>query len=315
MGLCTYGKRLGGSGGINLIPMSPARPIALKRDRAPKNGRLATLKSDETAVQSAFQNKLLAALPELDWLRVRRHFSLMDVQAGKTLYEARVPLRFAFFPTTSIISIQNAVADGASTEVCTIGNEGLVGVTAMLGAAATSNRVVVQSGGHGYRIKIDDLKAEFNRGGAMQQLLLRYTLTLIRQICQAALCNQHHSIDQQLCRWLLMSLDRVGSDDLTMTHEILANTLGVRREGITEAARKLQNAGLISYRRGRITVLDRAGVEACCCECYAVVRGEYDRLPRPSADTLSVAPHATPPMSECATRDDEAESVTEHSGI
>jgi len=284
---------------------------ARKRDQPRQSGRLASMEAGGPLVHCALQNRLLAALPELDWLDVRRRFSLMEVQAGKTLYEARAPLRFAFFPATSIISIQNAVADGASTEVCTIGNEGLVGVTAMLGAAATSNRVIVQTGGYGYRIKIEDLKAEFGQGGAMQQLLLRYSLTLIRQICQAALCNQHHSIDQQLCRWLLMSLDRVGGEELTVTHEILANTLGVRREGISEAARKLQNAGLISYRRGRIRVLDRLGVEACCCECYAVVRGEYDRLPRPSADALSGAPHAVPAKDECATHDDQAKPATE----
>jgi len=232
------------------------------------------------------ENKLLAALPECEWNRLQQHLSPLDLPAGKTLCEAHSRMEYAYFPTSAIISLQHVDTDGASTEIAMIGNEGLAGVTLVMGGATTTSRVMVQSKGKIYRLRCEVLRDEFGRGGALQQLLLRFTNALLTQISQTAVCNRRHSIDQQLCRWLLLSLDRLGSDELTMTHEVLASTLGVRREGITEAARKLHNAGLINYRRGRITVIDRIGVEAYCCECYGVVRSEYDRLPGAYAYSL-----------------------------
>jgi len=237
-------------------------------------------------------NKLLAALPEHDWHRLQQHLSPLDLPAGKTLCEPHSRMQYAYFPTSAIISLLHVGTDGASTEIAMIGSEGLVGVTLVMGGATTTSRVMVQSKGRIYRLRCEVLADEFGRGGALQQLLLRFTNALLTQISQVAVCNRRHSIDQQLCRWLLLSLDRLGSDELTMTHEVLANTLGVRREGITEAARKLHNVGLINYRRGRITVIDRVGVEAYCCECYSVVRGEYDRLPGRYAYSLHGAERA-----------------------
>ncbi len=225
------------------------------------------------------ENKLLAALPVRDWNRLQEHLSPLDLPAGKTLCEPHSRMEYAYFPASAIISVLHVGADGASTEIAMIGNEGLAGVSLVMGGATTPNRVMVQSKGRIYRLRCDVLREEFACGGALQRLLLCFTNALLTQISQAAVCNRRHSIDQQLCRWLLLSLDRLESEELTMTHEVLANTLGVRREGITEAARKLHNAGLINYLRGRITVIDRIGVEAYCCECYSVVRGEYDRLP------------------------------------
>ncbi len=241
---------------------------------------------------SALQNKLLAALPECEWNRLQQHLTPLEAPAGKTLCEPHSRLEFAYFPASAIISLLHVATDGACTEVAMIGNEGLAGVTLVMGSAITTNRVMVQSKGRIYRLRSEVLREEFSRGGALQQLLLRFTNALLTQISQAAVCNRRHSIDQQLCRWLLLSMDRLGSDELTMTHEVLANTLGVRREGITEAARKLHNAGLINYRRGRITVIDRIGAEAYCCECYSAVRSEYDRLPGRYACSLHGAPRA-----------------------
>ena len=238
----------------------------------------------------ALLNKLLAALPVSDWMRIKRYLSVLETPAGETLCELESRLDYAYFPTTSIISIRHVADDGGSTEVATIGNEGLVGVSLVMGGGTTANRVVVQNDGQVYRLKREILQDEFSRGGAMQHVLLRFTHALLTQISQMAACNRRHSIDQQLCRWLLISLDRLASDELTMTHEMLANTLGVRREGITEAAHKLQSAGFIAYRRGRITVLDRIGVEALCCECYRVMSREYNRLPRPYVCTIDPTP-------------------------
>jgi CRP-like cAMP-binding protein len=246
------------------------------------------------------QNKLLAGLPAFDWKRVKRYLSVLETPAGETLCELESRLDYAYFPTTSIISVRDVANDGASTEVATIGNEGVVGVSLILGGGITANRVVVQSDGQVYRLKREILQEEFSRGGAMQHLLLRFTHALLAQISQMAVCNRRHSIDQQVCRWLLMSLDRLASNELTMTHEMLANTLGVRREGVTEAAHKLQSAGFIAYRRGRITVLDRIGVEGCSCECYRVMRREYDRPPRPhlyAIDPTPLEPGAAHPCS------------------
>jgi CRP-like cAMP-binding protein len=224
------------------------------------------------------RNNLLAALPGRDWQRVRPNLEPMELTRGEILCESDSRLAHAYFPTTSTISLIYMMCDGTSTEIAAVGNEGLVGITLFMGVAATMNRVVVQSGGHAYRLPAQILKAEFKRGDAMQDLLLRYTQARLTLIGQTAACNQRHSIDQQLCRWLLLSLDRVGSDELTITHETLGNTLGVRREGITEAALKLQAAGQIKYSRGRITALDRAGIESSCCECYGVMRRAVDQL-------------------------------------
>ena len=200
------------------------------------------------------------------------------MQLGDVLYESGVRLRYVYFPTTSIISLLYVMEDGASAEIAIVGNEGILGISLFMGGNTTPSRAIVQSAGHGYRLKADLLKDEFGRFGPTMHLLLRYTQALITQMAQTAVCNRHHSVDQQLCRWLLLSLDRLGSNDLSMTQELIANMLGVRREGVTEAAGKLQSAGLIRYGRGRITVLDRPGLEARCCECYQVVKTEFDRL-------------------------------------
>ena len=187
-------------------------------------------------------------------------------------------MRHVYFPTTSIVSLLYVMEDGASAEIAVVGNEGVVGVSLFMGGESTTSRAVVQSDGHAYRLKAQLLKDEFFRAGPMQRLLLRYTQALLTQMAQTAVCNRHHSLDQQFCRWLLLSLDRLSSNELIMTQELIANMLGVRREGVTEAAGNVQRAGLIEYNRGRITVLDRPGLEARACECYAVVKKEFDRL-------------------------------------
>ena len=223
-------------------------------------------------------NSLLAALPDADWERIRGHLKPTRLTLGESVYEAGGPLAHVYFPTTAIVSLLYVLADGASAEIAVVGNEGLVGVALFMGGETTPSRAVVQSAGWAQRLAGPVLKEEFTRGGAMQHLLLRYTQSLLTQMAQTAVCNRHHSIDQQLCRWLLLSLDRLASDELSMTQELIANMLGVRREGVNDAAGKLQSAGLIRYARGRIQVLDRPGVEARCCECYAVVKRESDRL-------------------------------------
>jgi len=223
-------------------------------------------------------NRLLAALADADYVRIGPHLELAPLALGKVLYEPGVRMRHVYFPTTSIVSLLYVMADGASAEIAVVGNEGVVGISLFMGGETTPSRAVVQSAGECYRLKADLLKEEFNRSGPTMHLLLRYTQALITQMAQTAVCNRHHSVDQQLCRWLLLSLDRLPSDELTMTQELMANMLGVRREGVTEAAGKLQDAGLIQYHRGRIKVLDRPGLEARTCECYDVVRRETDRL-------------------------------------
>ena len=197
---------------------------------------------------------------------------------GDVLYEAGGSLRHVYFPTTSIISLLYVMEDGASAEIAVVGNEGILGVALLMGGETTPSRAIVQSAGYGYRVKAQVIKEEFNYAGPMMRLLLRYTQALITQMGQTAVCNRYHSVQQQLCRWLLMSLDRLKDDDLTMTQELIANMLGVRREGVTEAAGKLQDAGIIRYSRGRITVIDRSRLEKLVCECYAVVKKEFDRL-------------------------------------
>ncbi|HZP86419.1 MAG TPA: Crp/Fnr family transcriptional regulator [Burkholderiales bacterium] len=224
------------------------------------------------------QNHLLNALPAGEYDRLAAHLELVPLKLGDVLYEPGVRLRYVYFPTTSIVSLLYVLEDGASAEIAIVGNEGILGISLFMGGETTPSRAVVQSAGHGYRLKAQLLKNEFGRFGPMLHLLLRYTQALITQMAQTAVCNRHHSVDQQLCRWLLLSLDRLASNQLAMTQELIANMLGVRREGVTEAAGKLQDAGLIEYRRGKITVLDRPGLEARSCECYQVVKTEFDRL-------------------------------------
>jgi len=230
------------------------------------------------ARHSPHQNHLLNALPASDYERIAAHLELIPMGLGDVLYESGSQLRYVYFPTTSIISLLYVMEDGASAEIAIVGNEGILGISLFMGGDTTPSRAVVQSAGHGFRLSGELLKDEFERFGPTMHLLLRYTQALITQMAQTAVCNRHHSVDQQLCRWLLLSLDRLSANELTMTQELIANMLGVRREGVTEAAGRLQNAGLIHYRRGRITVLDRPGLEARSCECYHVVKREFDRL-------------------------------------
>ena len=235
-------------------------------------------KAQVAARHSPHQNHLLGALPTSDYERLAPHLELISMKLGDVLYESGAKLRHVYFPTTSIVSLLYVMEDGASAEIAIVGNEGILGISLFMGGDTTPSRAVVQSAGYGFRLKAELLKNEFGRFGQTMQLLLRYTQALITQMAQTAVCNRHHSVDQQLCRWLLLSLDRLASNELVMTQELIANMLGVRREGVTEAAGNLQNAGLIRYRRGRITVLDRPGLEARSCECYQVVKTEFDRL-------------------------------------
>lgn len=227
---------------------------------------------------SPLQNHLLAALPPAIQQRLLPMLELVPLQLGKVLYESGDTMRYVYFPTDSIVSLLYVMESGASAEISVVGNEGIVGVSLFMGGESTPSRAVVQSAGSAYRLPGQRLKDEFNRHTELMQLLLRYTQSLITQMAQTAVCNRHHSIDQQLCRWLLLSLDRLPDNKLTMTQELIANMLGVRREGVTEAAGKLQKLGVIDYCRGHITVLDRSKLEALSCECYAVVKRESDRL-------------------------------------
>jgi CRP-like cAMP-binding protein len=223
-------------------------------------------------------NKLLAALPEADWQRWLPNLEPVDLPLGEVLYEPGATLSHVYFPTTAIVSLLYVMENGASAEIAVAGNEGIVGISLFMGGESTPSRAVVQSAGQAFRMKAQTLKDEFGQHGPVLHLLLRYTQALITQMAQTAVCNRHHSLDQQLCRWLLLSLDRLQGNQLVMTQELIANMLGVRREGVTEAALKLQKAGFITYARGHIKVLDRSGLEECTCECYAVVKKEYDRL-------------------------------------
>jgi CRP-like cAMP-binding protein len=223
-------------------------------------------------------NQLIDALPAEEFDRWQESLELIDLPLGAVLYEAGGILKHVYFPTTAIVSLLYVIANGASAEIAVVGKEGLVGISIFMGGESTPSRGIVQSAGSGFRIKADVVKAEFARSGPVLHLFLRYTQALITQMAQTAVCNRHHSLDQQLCRWLLLSLDRLTGDELVMTQELIANMLGVRREGVTEAALKLQKAGLIRYSRGHVTILDRAGLEARSCECYEVVKKEYDRL-------------------------------------
>ena len=223
-------------------------------------------------------NNLVASLSDADWQQISPHLEWVYLPLGQVLCESGRTFSHVYFSTTAIISLLYVLENGASAEIAVAGNEGIVGISLFMGGESTTSRAVVQSAGEGYRLKAKFLKDQFNRSVPLMHLLLRYTQALITQMSQTAVCNRHHSMDQQLCRWLLLSLDRLQGNELVMTQELIANMLGVRREGVTEGALKLQKAGLISYARGHITILDRTGLEKRSCECYAVVKKEYDRL-------------------------------------
>ncbi len=231
-----------------------------------------------TPSPSPIQNHLLSALPASEYEHFAAYLELVPMVAGEVLYESGGALRHVYFPTTSIVSLLYVLEDGSMAEIAMVGNEGILGVSLFMGGETTPSRAVVQTAGHGYRLRADLLKFEFNRAGPLLRLLLRYTQALITQMMQTAVCNRHHSVEQQLSRWLLLSLDRRSGQTLRMTQEVIANLLGVRREGVTEAAGQLQREGLIQYSRGQIEVLDRAGLERVVCECYGVVKLEFDRL-------------------------------------
>ncbi len=244
----------------------PPTPNIAKRAGAP------------TDLHDPKKNHLLAALPEAEYQRWLPHLEWVGMPLGQVLYEAGGTLAHVYFPTTAIVSLLYVMENGASAEIAIVGNEGIVGIALFMGGESTPSRAVVQSAGAGFRLKANVMKDEFNRAGLVLHLLLRYTQALITQMTQTAVCNRHHTLDQQLCRWLLLSLDRLQGDALVMTQELIANMLGVRRESVTETALKLQEAGLIRYARGHITVLDRDRLQERACECYAVVKKEYDRL-------------------------------------
>jgi CRP-like cAMP-binding protein len=224
------------------------------------------------------RNHLLAALPPAEWGRWAPSLERVDMPLGQVLYESGIALEYVYFPLTAIVSLLYVMENGASAEIAVVGNEGIVGVSLFMGGESTPSRAVVQSAGLGCRLKASIMKTEFDKAGPALHLLLRYTQALITQMAQTAVCNRHHTLDQQLCRWLLLSLDRLQGTVLVMTQELIANMLGVRREGVTDGALKLQKAGLIQYARGRIKILNRKGLESRTCECYAVVKREYDRL-------------------------------------
>lgn len=224
------------------------------------------------------RNYLFHSIPLIEWERLLPHIEAIDLPLGKVLYEPGSKMNHVYFPSSAIVSLLYALENGSSAEIAVVGNEGVVGISIFMGGESTSSRAVVQSAGKGYRIKSTIILEEFNRSGALMHLLLRYTQALITQMSQTAVCNRHHTLDQQFCRWLLLNLDRLTSNELVMTQELIANMLGVRREGVTEAALKVQKAGLIKYTRGHITILDRLGLEKRTCECYNLVKLEYARL-------------------------------------
>ena len=224
------------------------------------------------------QNHLLAALLDAEFERLSPHLEPIMMKLGDVLYESGARLHHVYFPTSAIVSLHYVLENGSSSEIAGVGNEGILGISLFMGGDTTPSRAVVQTAGHGYRLKSHLLMEEFNRAGPVMRLLLRYTQALLTQMSQTAVCNRHHSVEQQLCRWLLLTLDRLPSSELTMTQELIASMLGVRREGVTEAAGRLQTRGYISYRRGHISVLDRRGLEADVCECYEVVKKEFARL-------------------------------------
>ena len=228
--------------------------------------------------QDPSQNHLLAALLDADYARMAPHLEPIAMPLGDVIYESGGKMQYVYFPTSSIISLHYLLENGGSSEIAGVGNEGVLGISVFMGGDSTPSRAIVQTGGHGYRLPAGILMEEFNRGGHVMRMLLRYTQALLTQMSQTAVCNRHHTVEQQLCRWLLLTLDRLPTNELTMTQELIANMLGVRREGVTEAAGRLQAYGYISYRRGHITVLSRKGLEEDVCECYAVVKKEFARL-------------------------------------
>ena len=230
------------------------------------------------STDDARRNYLLAALPRADLDELLQELGEVDLELGQALYESGAKQNFLYFPTTAVIALLYGTADGSSTEIALAGREGAVGIALFMGGESTPNRAVVQSAGRSFRVRASVVQEQFRRGGAMQRLLLRYTQALFSQMSQTAVCNRHHSLEQQLCRWMLLSLDRIDSSELRMTQQLIADMLGVRREGVTAGATKLQKSGIIKYSRGKITVLDRHELERCVCECYAVVNQEYDRL-------------------------------------
>lgn len=230
------------------------------------------------ATHELIQNHLLAALLDADSERLAPHLELVPMLLGDVIYESGAKLQYVYFPTTSIVSLHYLLESGGSCEIAGVGNEGIVGVSIFMGGETTPGRAVVQTSGYGYRLRSQTLLEEFRSADPVMRLLLRYTQALMTQVSQTAVCNRHHSVEQQLCRWLLLTLNRLPSNELTITQELIANMLGVRREGVTEAAGKLQNSGFIRYRRGHITVLDQAGLESTVCECYGVVKKECARL-------------------------------------
>ena len=267
------------------------------------------------ALHDPRQNHIIAALPVVDYGLLVRHMELVPMRLGHVLAEPGCQMNHVYFPTTAIVSSFYVLRDGASAEYSVIGNEGVVGVSVFMGGEATPNRYIVHGAGHAYRIKKQIMLDEFNRAGPMQRLLLCHTQSVLTQIAQTAVCNRYHSIDQQLCRCLLMRLDRSTSNELVLTQELVAGVLGVRREGITEAAGKLQKAGLIEYRRGRITVLDRAGMEARVCECYAVVKKESDRLLNRVRAWVPTSPKGELlPVGRRSHRDERSENACEYVG-
>jgi CRP-like cAMP-binding protein len=257
--------------------MAAGKPGPRKGQKSAKSALTASPRPDFPD-HNPHQNHLLNALPKSDYERLAPHLELFPLKLGDVLYEPGGQMSYVYFPTTAIVSLLYVMENGASAEIAIVGNEGILGISLFMGGESTPSRAVVQSAGHAYRLTARLLKHEFARFGPLVNLLLRYTQALITQMAQTAVCNRHHTVDQQLCRWLLLSLDRLASRELRMTQELIANMLGVRREGVTEAAGRLQEAGLIEYRRGKITVLDRKGLEARSCECYQVVKTEFDRL-------------------------------------
>lgn len=243
-----------------------------------------------SSLHSPLQNRLISCLPAQDYSRLEPYLELVEMPLGAALCESGMQMRYVHFPTTAIVSLLNIMENGSSAEVAVVGNEGVVGVSLFMGGETTLSRAIVQSAGHAYRLRGQHIKDEFTRAGPMQHLLLRYTQALLTQMAQTAVCNRHHSLDQQLCRWLLLSFDRLPGTELIMTQELIANMLGVRREGVTEAAGNLQKGGLIKYHRGHITLIDRPGLEARVCECYDVVKREFERLLPPHRREVTPVP-------------------------
>lgn len=263
-----------GSSHGSVLPMPSPKTKPLRASSSPgAHAKAVVASSSEIKL-----NRLLAALPDAQLKAWLPHLELFEMPLGEVLYESGTVEHYVYFPTSSIVSLLYVMKNGDSAEIAVVGNEGIVGIALFMGGNTTPSRAVVQSGGKGYRLKAKFMKDEFDKAGPVTNLLLRYTQALITQMSQTAVCNRHHSLDEQLCRWLLLSLDRLPGNELVMTQELIANMLGVRRVGVTEAALKVQEAGLISYARGRIKVLDRKGLEQRSCECYQVVKDEYDRL-------------------------------------